>query len=609
LWPYAGFGDEIYFPIEQFLQLVSQINKLDTNRLAKADHYVNVTFSLKVGSYNRSEKADRIDMVLFTRYLIVMKFMGAKVRLIYYPFLLISIMFMLCYSLLNIWLTMDTAILPFKEELADMWIPMFLPAIPLIIWLRPRIGLASFKTKRSNNLPFLYLMVACFAIAIPSIILQDYLRKATGKLTALSSISQIRQNKPTKYYTAKFFYVDTARAAVKNIAKISGKNNETLNWTIFIACPMFDERLSGTEALPQAWACMKYQEHLSSRLDPSVRREKWKAFASASLNDFAHEDFIRTTYFDRIGNNEDRGYYEKDILDNPFITAFPAPLLMLEPRYTAFEARTGHKLAWAFGAYAIGAGIWLLMLVFPKLDTTVAEAPKESLREKKAINNKGIREAVALLIPRQGYAAVPLILDLNLLVFVTMIIAGKGFVNFQAADLLAWGGNFRPQTAGEGEWWRLLTNIFLHAGIMHLLFNMVGLLFAGIFLESTIGTMRLAAAYLVTGITASVASIWWHPSTVSVGASGAIFGLFGVFLALLSTRYFPPVLKKSLTIGVVIFVGGNLLVGLAQGIDNAAHVGGLLCGLVIGYIYYPRLKLQKIIPTSPDLAQGPPEIN
>jgi rhomboid protease GluP len=94
-----------------------------------------------------------------------------------------------------------------------------------------------------------------------------------------------------------------------------------------------------------------------------------------------------------------------------------------------------------------------------------------------------------------------------------------------------------------------------------------------------------------------------------VRAWGAIFGLFGVFLALLTTRYFPPVLKKSLSIGVVIFVGGNLLVGLAQGIDNAAHVGGLLSGLVIGYIYYPRLKLQKVIPISTDPAQDPPEIN
>jgi rhomboid protease GluP len=458
-------------------------------------------------------------------------------------------------------------------------------------------------------LPFLYLMVASFAIAIPSIILQDYLRKATGKLTELSSISQIRQNKPTKYYAAKIFYVDTAHAAVKNIAKISGKNNETLNWTIFIACPMFDERMAGTDPLPQAWACMKYQEQLSSRLDPSVRREKWKTFARASMDDFAHTDFIRTTYFDRVGNNEDRGYYEKDIFNNPNITVVPSPLLLLEPRYTAFEARTGHKLAWVFVSFAIGAGIWLLMLAFPKLDPTVAETPKESLRVKKEINNKGIREAVALLIPRQGYAAVPLILDLNLLVFITMVIAGKGFVNFQADDLLAWGGNYRPQTAGEGEWWRLLTNIFLHAGIMHLLFNMVGLLFAGIFLESAIGTKRLASAYLLTGIAASLASIWWHPSTVSVGASGAIFGLFGVFLALLTTRYFPPVLKKSLSIGVVIFVGGNLLVGLAQGIDNAAHVGGLLSGLMIGYIYYPRLKLQKVIPIATDPAQEPQEIN
>jgi membrane associated rhomboid family serine protease len=100
----------------------------------------------------------------------------------------------------------------------------------------------------------------------------------------------------------------------------------------------------------------------------------------------------------------------------------------------------------------------------------------------------------------------------------------------------------------------------------------------------------MAAVYLITGIAASLTSLWWHPATVSIGASGAIFGLYGVFLALLTTKFFPPIFKKSFALSIVVFVGGNLLIGLSGGIDNAAHLGGLVSGLIAGYLLYPFLK-------------------
>lgn len=131
--------------------------------------------------------------------------------------------------------------------------------------------------------------------------------------------------------------------------------------------------------------------------------------------------------------------------------------------------------------------------------------------------------------------------------------------------------------------------MFLHGGIMHILFNMYGLLFVGVFLEPLLGRIKYAIVYLVTGLLASIASIWWHPATVSVGASGAIFGLYGVFFALLTTNLFPKDFKKSFLISTSIFIGFNLLYGLMGNIDNVAHVGGLLSGLLIGYIMYPGL--------------------
>ena len=107
---------------------------------------------------------------------------------------------------------------------------------------------------------------------------------------------------------------------------------------------------------------------------------------------------------------------------------------------------------------------------------------------------------------------------------------------------------------------------------MHVLANMYGLLFVGIFLEPILGRTKYLTAYLLTGILASVASIWWYDATVSVGASGAIFGLYGIFLALLLTKFYPPDFVKSFLISTAIFVGYNLLMGLTGGIVIAVHI-------------------------------------
>jgi membrane associated rhomboid family serine protease len=123
---------------------------------------------------------------------------------------------------------------------------------------------------------------------------------------------------------------------------------------------------------------------------------------------------------------------------------------------------------------------------------------------------------------------------------------------------------------------------------------MYGLLFVGLFLEPLLGRFRFLLVYLVTGIAASLASIWWHEATVSVGASGAIFGLYGLFIMLILTRVYPPSFGKAFLVSILVFVGFNLLMGFTGGIDNAAHIGGLAGGLIAGLILSPSLKNQNI---------------
>jgi len=172
-----------------------------------------------------------------------------------------------------------------------------------------------------------------------------------------------------------------------------------------------------------------------------------------------------------------------------------------------------------------------------------------------------------------------------------MLLSGVHILMPENTDLLNWGANFRPSTL-EGQWWRLLTACFLHIGILHLLLNMYALLYIGLLLEPYLGKTRFLSAYLISGIAASMTSLYWQDLTISAGASGAIFGMYGVFIALLTTNILDKSVKKALFTSIAVFVGYNILNGLksGSGIDNAAHIGGLISGLIIGYAFVPSLK-------------------
>lgn len=225
---------------------------------------------------------------------------------------------------------------------------------------------------------------------------------------------------------------------------------------------------------------------------------------------------------------------------------------------------------------------------YQSLKEHLVSQEEDILKLPPATTTEQIKDFFSIFKPTQGFTVTPILLNLNILIFFLMAFSGVSIINPDNESLLKWGANFRPMTL-EGEWWRLLTSCFLHIGIFHLLMNMYALLYIGVLLEPLLGRTRFISAYLITGVMASIVSLWWHDLTISAGASGAIFGMYGVFLALLTTKLIEKTARKSLLISIAVFVGYNLIYGLKSGIDNAAHIGGLLCGIVIGYTFIPSL--------------------
>ncbi|GAB3871861.1 hypothetical protein GCM10028824_21570 [Hymenobacter segetis] len=188
-----------------------------------------------------------------------------------------------------------------------------------------------------------------------------------------------------------------------------------------------------------------------------------------------------------------------------------------------------------------------------------------------------------LLIPSRRFLATPLLIDACLLIFGLMMLNGVPASDPTAQQLVRWGSNVTDLTL-YGQPWRLLTYMFVHAGLSHLLLNILSLWLLGLLVEDRVGPLRLLLVYLACGVGGGLASLWWNTQGInSVGASGAIFGLYGLLLALLIGKKL--VLDKSdrrAMLGLVLYlVLSNLLSGLTGNIDNAAHLGGLATGLFI----------------------------
>ena len=198
----------------------------------------------------------------------------------------------------------------------------------------------------------------------------------------------------------------------------------------------------------------------------------------------------------------------------------------------------------------------------------------------------------------KGNSLVQILIYANLILFTLMVLHGtilglgmRAIMN-PPADLMAhWGAQYWPWVLNNGEWWRCITYAFTHGGLIHLGFNMVVLYQVGPLLEAELGWPRLLTVYILSTLLATLAGLVWHPVSVVVGASGAIFGLIGFSITFyhriggglgLQRRNF------MFQWAVMAFVFGFIV-----GADNAAHLGGAIAGAVMGWFMPINIRSQR----------------
>lgn len=222
-----------------------------------------------------------------------------------------------------------------------------------------------------------------------------------------------------------------------------------------------------------------------------------------------------------------------------------------------------------------------------------------------ATKNK-IKNVLYLFFPQKGYTVTPILVILNVLYFISIIVISVLYFRY---IIMSNGGNFEKISFAEqaksfslnlgvnhrntvlnGGYWRLITHQFIHGSISHIFFNMYALIYLGLMIENKLGWQKFLFIYLLSGICGGLISIIFHQETVMMGASGAIMGLYGAFIALLVNKTFERKAAQALLISTLIVSALVLINGsFGKRVDNAAHIGGFISGFVICYLLTVRL--------------------
>jgi rhomboid protease GluP len=506
-----------------------------------------------------------------------MKHFSDRLQVLILPYILLTLLFTGGYTFLNWFLCIYTKWVAIKEMYIDFIFPMLIAFLLVYFIIRPRLHILQLAPGKDT---FGIQMLVGISMFAPTAIAQNYIDKATGTLTEVHRILDISKLPESKYYDVGLFYLDTTHVGMYKTSSVSGKHSQHFNFELYIAIPMFNTAKDMNGFACKYWIGEYYSKQISNSLSSDEKSRLANVFLKESERQFRTTNFSNFTYLEKFRESEELEGYEAAIARGFY--ADSKDVIVFTRHQEAFESRLGTTFEWIFYSWGIGSLVVFLIFLFVKLNPTrIAKYKKGTLKTK-----SDLEDFLILLIPRKDFLITPILIHLNVLIFLLLFFFGYGFMHVKGVDLLRFGASFKPLVS-QGEIWRLLSSIFLHGGFLHLLMNMFALFFAGLFLEPLLGKWRLLSLYVFTGIVASIASFMWYDATISVGASGAIFGLYGYFIAAIIYQSFPYKIDTGFLYSLLAYIGINLVMGLigSGGIDNAAHIGGLVSGFCYGVLF------------------------
>jgi len=498
-----------------------------------------------------------------------------RLKSLFLPVVALSAGLLAVYSLFNWIFLAGPQLAPLDDNVIDYWIPLTLAGFLEFALVAPRLQVLALGKR--HTLRVLYNVLAFAILAAPVCLAQNNIRAASGHLTQVADASEIVSASSTRYYAARTICIDRDQAGFKLLTQPdeSGRN---LEFDVYAVLPVCATGAQHSGAAPMAWIGLAFHGFTGNAQSPEAKQAALKQFATRVRQSITATDPYRYRFLERSSQSAERRKFNLALEGRGIATA--RQQIVLIPHFEPFDQRAaGWQTKVAFALVAGGLG-WLALILLTPLDEEKLEAARRGSAAQAS-------PAMTVPIPTLSSYGLQALIYLNLIVFLAMMVSGLGILSFRPEDLISWGGNYGPRLDGLGLT-RLITSQFVHSGIMHLLNNMYGLVIVGLFLAPAIGNWQMIACYLVCGLGGNLAGVAAHPTIVAVGASGPILGLMGIALAMALLRDSRiAAMKPALITNLAIFSAFTLIMGsLSQGIDNAAHLGGFLTGVVLGGLFH-----------------------
>lgn len=496
-----------------------------------------------------------------------------RVKFLVLPYLLVLLIGLAGLGLLRF--TVDLFLgYEFNVSIWRFWLPGIGAFVLWLLFMRDRISTLKIPNKNDNGYFNSHIAVG-LAIAIPICLSQFFLEKSLIELKEIDSVYEIDPaNKLQNYKISTIEWNDQCMHSTAT-AETSGRNNEHLNYYCYVIAPMFS---TGDSMI---WIGKRYKRSLDSRDSESFKQREWVDLQKVSLEDYKDDMREEGLYLNRIPVSEDGKAYTVAIHRNPVFK--DKRHVIYELSDTASSASVNLLLIWIMIVMGVGLVLLTVFAIYFPPDAAKLKKYRKGL-DISSVDDIEVRNFLMFKTSAKGSA---FILYVNVFMMMYMIAINMSAFSPQASELLQLGGLRDAEVTG-GEYWRLITYQFLHSGIIHLISNLVLITLFGAMIETHMKTWKYVAMYLFTGVIAGLGSIYFNEYTVAVGASGALFGIFGWFVTVSLTR------KNMMGMGtflplILIMIVVNLIMGFViPNVDNAGHIFGLVGGILAGFIFIPR---------------------
>lgn len=498
-----------------------------------------------------------------------------KVRIIFLPFLLLNVITLIAYGIVRLIMDIYLEIPAPKSQYLELWIPAGVCAIILMVFLRKRYRLL--KGWKQND-HFGIFIIALLAMAIPLGISQNYISKISYGLKELSTAADIDTKQRERYYRLERYVPLKDQKYTFIHTYYSGRHSQNFNVNVYIVAPLLKSPINEHNA-PLVFFAEKFHDSYRGSISNAEKDQSVDDHYRFALAEYDRISRKKADYFENPAPSDEREGFIHAIEDHMTHDAAEPPIF-LTPNFEPFEQRLSGKVAWLAGTFLAGNIAFLIAILASsfeprKLKAYLAEKPIKSEDDLDIFRN--------FFIPKAPHTATTILVYLNLLVFIVGLMMGHDFVNPLGKELLDFGG-MRIQEVNKGEYWRILTAMFIHSGIFHLGMNMLVLGFVGSLVEGILKPFRFVIVYLLAGLSGALVSLYWNDASVIVGASGAIFGIIGIVLAFSAMKVFPRGTNPMFLKIFLPYIGINILFGLVSPADNAGHLGGLAGGFILGLL-------------------------